>query len=389
MKLLGSALILSSLVLAGPACKKKEADAPAATKTADKPATPGSAAATTDKAAAPGSAAATTDKPAEPAAAKINIPAPTGVFACKGAAGATAPASKDVGGLPFAIEACPVIPPVYGKLTWGMTAAEFAKAAKGAKVSGSSAYIRQGKLSFHTRQDDTGHIYAVYFDVGEAALAAMVATWGAPQETEWLGDKRKVWWNPAAKTKATVKANTFADDESDKYQVEIAQYLPMADFLGEAGPLGKTILGVAGGELQKALPDLFTVESDADAAAKTAALGLDPATANIVAWAGADKGKATLEYPAFEASSDGTVTLEWEGDKVASYRASFQHGKNPTIKAEIPAVVAQVLGAPTSGEQSTYDQAWTYVFTGKGGEKIELRESSDWWMFEVSRPATK
>lgn len=390
MKHLGPVLILSSLVIAAPACKKESSsEAPAdttststpTTKPTDKP---------SDKPAAPGSAATTaTGQPATPAAPKIDLPAPTGLFACKGAAGATAPASKEAGGLPFALEACPVIPPVFGKLTWGMTVQEFAKAVKGAKVSDSSAYVRVGKTNFYTRLDDRGHINEVTFPVGEAAVAAMVATWGAPQETEFLGDKRKVWWNPAARTKASVKANSYATDPGEKYQVEIAQYLPIAEFLGDAGPLGKAIVGVTGADLQQAMPDLFTVESDADAAAKTAALGLDKATADIVAWAGADKGKATLEFPAFEASGDGSITLEWEGDKVESYRGSFDHGKNPAIEAEILAVVASILGAPVSAMQTPFDKAWTYTFAGKNGLAIELSESSDWWMFQVSRPAAQ
>ena len=345
------------------------------------------------------------EKPTKPAAAKAvdapkpvveepkpeppkpTIAAPTGVLGCKTAPAAAAPAPE--GALPFKLEACPTMPSVVGTLTWGMDQAATAKAIKGIKLDpggpyGTSGRFKVGKQTFYVGFTEvTDKVEQVRFKTSEAGLAAMIAAWGAPLEVEFLGDKDKVWFNPALKIKVEVEEDS-GDDESEKYSVRYMEYTPLTDLVAADGLLSKTIIGLTGEDLQKNFADLLEVKTAEQAKADVAALGLDAKSAGIAKWAGADEASAKLKLPQSETSNNLTIRLEWADKKVKSYGTSFGFGKDAAVKAEIPAIFAAALGAPTSGTK-TDEGKWTYNFAGPGGTKVELRDIGESWSLEVSK----
>ena len=328
-------------------------------------------------------------EPAKPEPAKPTIAAPTGVFACKTAAAGAAPAPE--GALPFKLEACPTIPSIYGTLAWGMDQEAAGKAIKGVKFDtggpyGTSGRFKVGKQTAHLGFSDAGKVNYLNFKTSPAGLAAMTAAWGEPLAVEFLGDTDKVWLNPAAKIKVVLEENSMADegDDSEKYMVRYYQYTPLADLLGADGLLSKSIIGSTGEDLQKNFPEWLEVKSAEQAKADVAALGLDDKAAGIAKWAGADEAKAELVLPQSETSSNLTFSLDWTDKKVSGYGTSFSFGKDQAIKAEIPAIFAAALGAPTGGTKDDENE-WTYNFAGPGGTKVELRDIGASWSLEVTK----
>lgn len=321
----------------------------------------------------------------KPPAPKPEIGAPTGLFTCKAAADAPAPTTPD-GALPYKLEACPTVPGMYGKLAFGMDAAAAGKAAKAAKISGSGGYIKVGKKLMHFGFSDAGTIDEFRFKMGPAGLAAMEAAWGAPLVVEFLSDKNKVWLNPAAKIKVIVSDNTFADagDDSEKYSVRYALYTPLVDLLGPDGLLSKPVIGSTGEDLQKNFGPWLEVKTAEQAKADTAKLGLDAKSASIAAWAGANEASAKLKLPQSETRSHLTFSLDWKDKKVSGYGTSLSYGKDTAVKAEIPAIFAAALGAPTEATQAS-DGDWTYIFAGPNGTKVKLRNLSDSWSLDVTK----
>lgn len=326
----------------------------------------------------------------KPPPEKPVIAAPTGLLGCKTPAAAAAPAPE--GALPFKLEACPTIPSVFGTLAWGMDVAAAGKAGiKGAKIEeggpyGSSGRFKIGKQYFHFGFSDAGKLDNLSFKTSPAGLAAMTAAWGAPLEVEFLGDKDKVWLNPAAKIKVVLEENTMADagDDSEKYSVRYYLYTPLADLFGPEGLISKPIIGATGEELAKNYPEWLEVKTAEQAKADVAAMGLDAKTAGIAKWAGADEASAKLKLPQPETDNNLTFSLEWADKKVKSYGNSVEYGKDQALRTEIPAVIAAALGAPTDGTKDDKGQ-WTYNFAGPGGTKIELRDTGDRWRFEVTK----
>lgn len=325
----------------------------------------------------------------KPEPPKPTIAAPTGVLGCKTAAAAPAPAPE--GALPFKLEACPTIPSIFGTLAWGMDQAAASKTVKGIKFDeggpyGTTGRFKVGKQTAYFGFSSAGKVDNLSFKTGPAGLAAMTAAWGAPLEVEFLGDKDKVWLNPAAKIKVVLEENTFADDgdDSEKYSVRYYLYTPLADLVGADGLLSKSIIGSTGEELQKNFPEWLEVKSAEQAKAEVAALGLDAKSAGIAKWAGADEASAKLALPQPETNNNLTISLEWADKKVKSYGTSFGYGKDQAVKAEIPAVFAAALGAPTSGTKND-DNEWTYNFAGPGGIKVELRDMGESWGLEVTK----
>lgn len=321
----------------------------------------------------------------KPEAPKPTIAAPVGLFNCKAAAGAAAPATP-AGALPYKLEACPTIPGMYGTLAFGMDAAAAAKAAKGAKISGDSGYIKVEKKLRHFGFSEAGTLDEFRFKMGPAGLAAMEAAWGAPLIVEFLSDKTRVWLNPAAKVKVMVEDNTFADagDDSEKYSVRYALYTPLADLLGPEGLLAKSVIGSTGEDLQKNFGPVLEVKSAEQAKADTAALGLDAKTNAIAAWAGANEASAKLAYPQPETWSNLTFSLDWKDKKVSGYGTTLHYGKDAAVQAEIPALFAAAFGAPTDGAKND-DGKWKYHFAGPNGTKIELRDIGESWSLDVTK----
>lgn len=327
-------------------------------------------------------------EPVKPEPPKPTIAAPTGLFGCKTAAAAAAPAPE--GALPFKLEACPTIPSTFGTLAWGMDQAAAGKAIKGVKFDeggpyGTSGRFKIGKQTAYFNFDDAGKVDQLRFKTSAAGVAAMTAAWGAPLEVEFLGDTDKIWLNPAAKIKVEVEENSSPDSEDEKYTVRYYLYTPLPDLLGADGLLAKPIIGSTGEDLAKNYPELLEVKSAEEAKADVAALGLDAKAAGIAKWAGVDEASAKLKLPQSETSNNLTFRLEWADDKkVKSYGTSFSYEKDQAIKAEIPALFAAALGQPTSGTKSD-DNEWTYNFAGPGGTKVELRDTGRSWSLEVAK----
>lgn len=328
-------------------------------------------------------------EPAKPEPPKPTIAAPTGLFGCKTQAAAPAPAPE--GALPFKLEACPTIPSIFGTLAWGMDQAAASKAVKGVKFDdggpyGTSGRFKVGKQTVYFQFSEAGKVDQLRFKTSPAGLAAMTAAWGAPLDVVFLGDTDKVWLNPAAKIKVVLEENTFSDagDDSEKYSVRYYLYTPLADLVGPEGLLSKSIIGSTGEDLQKNFPEWLEVKTAAQAKAEVDALGLDAKTAGLAKWAGADEASAKLALPQPETNNNLTMSLEWADKKVKSYGTSLSYDKDQAIRAEIPAVVAAALGAPTSGTKND-DNEWTYNFAGPGGTKLELRDTGSSWSFEVSK----
>jgi hypothetical protein len=324
------------------------------------------------------------EPPAEVAPPVPTIAAPTGLFDCKPAAEGAAPAPK--GALPFELESCPKIPSIYGTLAWGMNQDAASQAIKGVKIDGDSGRFKVGKQTVYFGFDEAGKVDQLRFKTSPAGLAAMTAAWGAPLETEFLGDKTQVWFNVADKIKVELEDNTFADagDDSEKYSVRYRLYTPLSELVGPEGLLSKPIIGTTGEELAQAYPEWLVVKSAEEAKADMDKLGLDAKTAGIAAWAGADQASAKLKLPRPETNNNLTISLEWADDKVKSYRTSLGFGKDQAAKAEMLAVIAAALGAPTSGSVDSQDK-WTYNFAGPNGKKLELRDTGESWSFEVSK----
>jgi len=320
----------------------------------------------------------------KPPPPKPTIAAPTGLFGCK--TPAAAPAAAPAGALPFKLEACPTIPSIFGTLAWGMDQAAAGKAVKGAKIDGTSGRIKVGKQSAYFEFSDAGKVEQLRIKTGPAGLEAMTAAWGPPLEIEFLGDKSKLWFNPAAKIKVELEANTFADagDDSEKYSVRYHLYTPLADLFGPEGLIAKPIIGATGEELQKSFPEWLVVKTAEEAKADVAKLGLDSKAAGIASWAGADEASAKLKLPQPETNNNLTLSLKWADKKVKSYGTLFGYEKDAAVKAEIPAVIAAALGAPTGGEQDS-EGKWTYNFAGPGGVKVELRDTGSNWSFTASK----
>jgi len=328
-------------------------------------------------------------EPVKPEPPKPTIAAPTGVFACKTPAADAAPAPE--GALPFKLEACPTIPSIFGTLAWGMDQAAASKAVKGAKFDeggpyGTTGRIKVGKQTAYFGFSEAGKVDQLRFKTSPAGLAAMTAAWGAPLEVVFLGDTDKVWLNPEAKIKVVLEENSMADagDDSEKYTVRFYLYTPLPDLLGADGLLAKPIIGATGEELAKNFPEWLEVKSAAEAKADVAKLGLDSKAAGIASWAGVDEASAKLKLPQPETNNNLTISLKWADKKVASYRASFGYGKDMNVKAEIPALFAAALGAPTGGKQND-EKEWTYDFAGPNGLKVELRDRGESWSLEVSK----
>lgn len=323
----------------------------------------------------------------KPEPPKPTIAAPTGLFDCKTAAAAAAPAPE--GALPFKLEACPTIPSIFGTLAWGMDQAAAGKAIKGVKFDeggpyGTTGRFKVGKQTVYIGFSDAGKVDQLRFKTSPAGLAAMTAAWGAPLEVEFLGDKDKVWFNPALKIKVELEDNSGADDDSEKYTVRYYLYTPLSDLVGADGLLAKPIIGSTAEELQASFPEWLEVKSADQAKADVAALGLDAKSAGIAKWAGVDEASISLKLPPPETNNNLTIRLEWADKKVKSYRASFGFETDQAVRAEIPAVFAAALGAPTSGTKNDENE-WTYNFAGPGGTKVELRDIGKSWSLEVSK----
>jgi hypothetical protein len=230
---------------------------------------------------------------------------------------------------------------------------------------------------------NAGKVDQLRFKTGPAGLAAMTAAWGAPLEVEFLGDKDKIWLNPAAKIKVVLEENSMADagDDSEKYSVRYYLYTPLSDLVGPEGLLSKSIIGATGEELQTNFPEWLEVKTAEQAKADVAALGLDSKTAGIAKWAGADEASAKLKLPQNETDNNLTISPKWKDKKVASYRTSFSYGTDQAVKAEIPALFAAALGAPTGGKKNDEGE-WTYNFAGPGGTLVELRDIGKSWSLE-------
>ncbi len=326
-------------------------------------------------------------EPAKPEPPKPTIAAPTGVLGCKTPAAGAPPAPE--GALSFKLEACPTIPSIFGTIAWGMDQEAAGKAIKGVKFDtggpyGTTGRFKIGKQNLYINFSEAGKVDQLRFKIGPAGLAAMTAAWGAPLEVEFLGRKDMIWLNPAAKIKVEVDEDTSADDESEKYTVRYHLYTPLTDLVGPEGVLSKPIIGATGEELQKNFPEWLVVKSAAQAKAEVAALGLDSKSAGIASWAGVDEASAKLQLPQTETDNHLSFSLKWADKKVASYRASFSYGKDQAVRAEIPAIFAAALGAPTGGKKNDKDE-WTYNFAGPNGTKVELRDLGKMWSVGVEK----
>ena len=93
---------------------------------------------------------------------------------------------------------------------------------------------------------------------------------------------------------------------------------------------------------------------------------------------------AKLQLPQTETDNHLSFSLKWADKKVASYRASFSYGKDQAVRAEIPAIFAAALGAPTGGKKNDKDE-WTYNFAGPNGTKVELRDLGKMWSLGVEK----
>lgn len=327
-------------------------------------------------------------EPEKPAPEKPTIAAPTGLFGCKTPAAGAAPPAE--GALPFKLEACPTIPSTFGTLAWGMDQAAAAKAIKGVKFDeggpyGTSGRFKIGKDTAYFNFSSAGKVDQLRFKTSEAGLAAMIAAWGAPLEYAFLGDKDKLWFNPATKTKVEVEENSGGEDH-EKYTVRMYNYTPLADLLGADGILAKPIIGSTGEELEKNFPEWLEVKSAEQAKAEVAAMGLDAKAAGVAKWAGVDQASIKLVLPAAETESSVNFSLEWTDDKkVKSFDTSFSYQEDDkAIRAEIPAVVAAALGQPTSGTKNDEGE-WTYNFAGPNGTKVQLRDLGRMWNLAVSK----
>ena len=326
-------------------------------------------------------------EPEKPTPTAPKVAPPVGLLGCRTPDPAAAPPAK--GALPFALTPCPTIPSVYGSIAFGMDAATARKAAKGFKVDDSSGRMKIGKQWLHFHLSDAGKVEDLSFSTSAAGVAAMTAAWGPALEVKSLSDTYQDWYNPTAKIKVRVSPNIFADegDESETFAVRYSPYTPLTDIVGPGGLLSKKIIGATAEELHATFPDWLEVTTEEQAKAETAALGLDdPNTKEILDWAGVNEASISLELPQSEASNHLSVSLEWSGKKVDSYRLILDCGENQAMKTETIAQVLASLGAPTRATPGDKGD-WSYTWAGPGGAKIELDtgEGVEWMHLKVTK----
>lgn len=323
------------------------------------------------------------------------------MFGCKNKdaapAAATKPDPKNPWALPFTPGACPGIPSVFGKVTFGMPIADVAKAMKGSKLDGESVYLYVGKRPFAQQMvaranETTGKLDELSFKIDEEGFAAFKAAWGEPTEYANLSDKIFAWYDPASKLKITARPDewnradpkTKEDADVPGYRVYVKQYEPLAGLLGE-GLLAKPMLGKTVEEIAAAYPDWIEVKSEAQAKADMDKLGLDEATKAKAAALGAGGASANLKLPESETNTHHTlVQPDWEGGKMTQYSFSLPYGKDEKLKAEILGVVAGALGKPTASEKK--DKGWKYTFAGPNGTIATLEPGilDEDWRLELS-----
>jgi hypothetical protein len=345
--------------------------------------------------------------PAAPAAKPAALPQRAGLFACK--APATPPAAaprdpKDVWALPFAVTGCPSVPPVFGTASFGMEQKAAQAAVKGSKISSNSGFLYLGPRTkrqqyvFHF--DDAGKLNEFAFHVDEARFQQLAAAWGAPLAEKWSTTEAKVWFDPANQIRATASPTSTSVGLESKpgYRIVIAKYLPLAQLFGDA-LLAKPIVGMAFDEVATTFGDQLVVKTKEqqraemnrvlDAKSKEAVQQLD----NMAKAAGITDpdATATIKLPPTEIDPYSTsVHLDWKDKKVASYRFSLDHNKDPKLRDEILAEITAKLGAPTASKQDGAECLYnkcSYTFAGPNKTVVTVTPGimDDSWQVTVGR----
>lgn len=310
------------------------------------------------------------------------IPEPIGLFACKARTAASEKASDkaDVGSVPYDVQGCPAVPSLFGEVTFGMTRDEVAIAiGRKVEVTGStgreltfpssiSTDIDLGEpgdlLQLTVRFSEAGKVDMLSHKIDAKGFERLAAAWGEAFALKNLVYTTYHWFNPEAGLRASAIPTTWrrnstskGNEEVEGFQLSFEPYTPLAKALGSEGLLSKELIGKTSGEVRRVFPEV----------------------------AGIATAPRDLFLPPTETSlSSFYVILSWTDGKLDSYGTVLDYHEDKTLKAELLAVVASVLGKPSAGPGRHSE----YSFTGPNGQVVRLSQAGNdmAWVLQVSKP---
>ncbi len=310
------------------------------------------------------------------------IPEPSGLFACKAKAVASAKASDkaEVAAIPYDVQGCPAIPSLFGEVSFGMTRDEVAIAiGRRGEVTDStgreltfpssiSTNIHLGEpgdmLQLSVRFSEAGKVDMLSHKIDAKGFERLKSAWGEAFALKSLVYTTYHWFNPEAGLRASAKRTTWrrnstgnGNEEVEGFQLSFEPYTPLAQALGSGGLLSKELIGKTSGEVRRVFPEVVGI-----------------ATA-----------PRDLFLPPTETSlSSFYVILSWTDGKLDSYATVLDYHEDKTLKAELLAVVASVLGKPSAGPGRHSE----YSFAGPNGQVVRLAQAGNdmAWVLQVSKP---
>ncbi len=249
--------------------------------------------------------------------------------------------------------AAPTLPEVFGGVELGMSKAEASALVASLADNDRIRSEDYPGTSFRTAfNEKTGALDRVYFSMPkDGALELLKGVWGEPKLGMEL-DKQVQWWfNPEAKIRVSLK-DSFAPGE---VTVELCDYLPVKEFLGEGKELAflapGTLLGMSVADIERTYGEFVKRTSKEEQAANNKAIG-ELAGAEAEALMGEAEASVDLEWPPTEWGRFWTpINLSWTDDnKIEYFWFGIDYEPHPAAKDELMALFKAKWGEPTQEE---------------------------------------